>query len=69
MKQRLTAALVAVVLSTSQLSLVTAGAEPVNGVGAPYSQAPIKGVPNVVKGKGAIVCCQRDAIYHNRGKK
>lgn len=52
----LTTALVAFVLSTSQLHDVTAGGKPVNGNAGPYVQTPVK-VPNVVKNPkgGAVV--------------
>jgi len=54
MKSTVITALVAVILSTSQLYHVTAGGKPVNGNGAPYVQTPVK-APNVVTGKGATV--------------
>jgi len=70
MKSTVITALVAVILSTSQLYHVTAGGKPVNGNGAPYVQTPVK-APNVVTDvKQPAKCqCGPGAIYQSKGKK
>jgi len=68
-KPLLTTALVAVILSTSQLHDITAAGKPVNGNGGPYMQTPVK-APNVVTGKGATaVNLKGGAVYQSKGKK
>jgi hypothetical protein len=44
-------------LTDAQLDGVHAAAKPVNGNAGPYTQQPVKGIPNVVKGKGASCKC------------
>lgn len=57
MKPLLTTALVAVILSTSQLHDVTAAGKPVNGNAGPYVQTQVK-TPNVVTGIKQPAKCQ-----------
>ena len=60
-------ALLMFTLQLPQLDSVTASGAKVSGVGAPYSQQPVKG-QNVVKGvKGASCQCGQGAVV--KGKK
>ena len=59
------AALAATKLTDAQLDSLTAGYQ--TSPGAPFSQQPVKGIPNVVKGKGASCKCGPGAVV--KGKK
>jgi hypothetical protein len=62
------AALAATKLTDAQLDGVTAGYQ--TSPGAPFSQQPVKGIPNVVKGKGgAVVVNPKGGAVVVKGKK
>ena len=67
MTRALLSALLMFTLQAPQLDTVTASGAKISGVGAPYSQQPVKG-QNVVKGvKGASCQCGQGAVV--KGKK